>query len=184
MIFKEFHFFPIKLRKPLIQAREIFSIPFYKWEIKRFVQNFSSNPEMTSVLLCFQSPVWSTQLPVIFTLCGFVLGHFLPPNFRLPIKWNSENLFLTENVLCSSRHFLHGEICQVEVWVGKWAEYKNTMWNRGSFEIRACPSCVQGNQVGFFWKKDLEAWEGLGLVSCSAGWGARSSVPSCSLLLL
>lgn len=29
----------------------------------------------------------------------------------------------------------------------------------------ACRICVQGDQVGFFWNKDLEAWEGLGLVS-------------------
>lgn len=32
-------------------------------------------------LLCFQSPGWFTQLPVIFALCGFVLGHFLTSGF-------------------------------------------------------------------------------------------------------
>lgn len=119
--------------------------------------------------LCFPSP--STQLPIIFTLRGFVLGHFLPPHFSRP-RWLQSailKMLCTENAPCSSGRSLRERFATLKP---EWREdgrgegSRTRMWDGvGAVLRRACRICAQGDQVVFFWNKELEAWEGLGLVS-------------------
>lgn len=143
---------------------------------------------MTSGWLCFQSPGWYTQLPVIFTLRGFVLGHFLPSDFRLPHWLQSEILKICSALKMPSllRMVSAREICQVEVgvervWVGRRTGNKDMVWGGGGGLRRVCRICAQGDDIGFFWNKELEAWEWLGLVSCGSSWhlGPFSLGPVC-----
>lgn len=83
-------------------------------------------------LLCFQSPGWSTQLPVTFALCG-CLGSFPPPNFSLPHWLQSKILKICSSWKCSLllRAVSAGRDFQGRsrgVWEGRKTENQDVVW--------------------------------------------------------